>query len=603
MATINDIVNLDSRKGDISAGGGDAGALQIDTKPLQTLGLYTNFYNKTVYEQTVKDRDTKLQEVAKVAAIDANNLFGKDKDYLVKKLNNLKEFAAGYAKNPNLTIEDQLKWQTALSDVNNDYLSGKQRALSYQTQLNELNTSHSGKEKEILLGELNDKFNNTDIATQISSGTGFKPVAINLPGAATMTFDTLLNGRNEVVKVNSTIYNPLANSQLASTVALGINSLNESVSGVEGELQKTAQGQAQLWAGMTDTFNSVLTSKDTDGSYKYFDAEGIFLPEKFKADNAGNATIMQPFNALVNLDAYSKEKKQEVSQGIYSDRGITYKAPTNLDAQAFGAGIISFTPNGVSKEQLIQGGLYQSYLGDKTTKEFKETGLGIAQQNADATTKNAQTNVGQLQLGWKKFDLDKDKWKASQTGAEDMKSGALNRAQRIYNDLTKLADKNGVISPDKVRQLNTEQLNYLGSNQVSESDAGVKSNVFVPLDFGNDEGKRTEAAIQLKNGEINVLRPKEGQSELERTQSGGFRGRWDNNRSTNITNMATNILNEQLKNAGSKELNAYAPIDYAGQVSPTETTPTKGGNTYTETKVINGVKWGMKADGTIEKIK
>lgn len=408
MATINDIVNLDSRRGDVAAGGGDAGAFQVDTRPLQTLGLYTNLYNKTLYEQTVQDRDTKLAQVAKLSDIDANNLFGKDKEYLVKKLNNLRDFATQYAKNPNLTIDDQLKWQTALSDVNNDYLSGKQRALSYQTQLNDLNTSHSGQEKEILLKELNDKFNNTDISTPISTGTGYKPVSVELPAPATLTFNTLKNGANEMVDVKSTVYNPMANAALASASVLGVSSLAKGLTGTEAELQQTANGEAQHWAGMTDAFNSVLTAKDANGGYKYFDANGQFLADKFKTENAANTAIMQPYNALVNLNTYSTQKKQEIANGIYTDKGISYKAPETLTPEMFDAGIVNFTPNGISKEQLAQGGMFQKYVGDQNVKTFKETGLGIAQQNADTARMNARTNQGELQQKKEEFKYKKE---------------------------------------------------------------------------------------------------------------------------------------------------------------------------------------------------
>lgn len=408
MATINDIVNLDSEKGDIASGGGNAGALNINTQPLDQLGLYTNFYNQTLYRQTIQDRDAKLAQVAKISDIDANNLFGKDKDYLVKKLNNLRDFATAYARNPNLTIADQLKWQTALSDVNNDYLSGKQRALTYQTRLNDINTNYSGDQKDIKLKELNNDFQNTDIATQLSTGTGYKPVQVNLPNPATLTLNTLKNGANQVVDVKSTVYNPQANAALAQTSVLGLNSVADGLKGTEAELQQTADGEAQHWAGMTDTFNSVLTSKNVDGSYKYFDANGAFLADKFKTDNASNTAIMQPYNALVNLNNYSTQKKQELANGIYTDRGIQYQAPTSLTPDMFNAGIIKFTPNGVTKEQLAQGGIFQKYLGDTVSKTFKETNAAIQQQKANADNMRASAYVRKTNADISKMNSEEE---------------------------------------------------------------------------------------------------------------------------------------------------------------------------------------------------
>ena len=575
MATINDIVNLDSRKGDVAAGGGDAGAFQVDTRPLETLGLYTNLYNQTLYHQTVQDKNTKIQELAKMSDIDANNLVGKDKDYLVKKLNNLKQFAVEYAKNPNLTIDDQLKWQTALSDVNNDYVSGKQRSLTYQARLNDINTNYSGEQKNIKLKELEDDFKNTDITTQLSTGTGYKPVSVDLPAPATLTFNTLKNGANEVVDVKSTVYIPQTNASLAQTSVLGVHSLFKGLTGTEEELQATANGEAQHWAAMKDAFNAVMAAKNSDGTYKYFDSNGQFLSDKFETDNASNTAIMQPYNALVNLNAYSTQKTQEITNGIYTDKGVSYQAPANLKVGMFKAGIIKFTPDGVSADQLAQGGMFQKYLGDQNIKTFKETKTAIEQQKANAASSNAA-------LGWKKLNLDREKWKATQVGDEDMKSSALAKAQRIYGELKNLADAQGVISPDKLRQLNSEQLKYLGGlTTVVNPTNGNQTTEYAPLKISS------QSAIQLRNGQIQVMNPVEGETQLRKTEDGRYMGHFDNASSTNITNVATNILNEQLKNAGAKELNSYAPIDYATN---------EGGQTQNATQDKKPVELAGKVD-------
>jgi hypothetical protein len=522
MATINDIVNADNYKGDISAGGGDAGAFQIDTKPLQTLGLYTNYYNNTVYNQTVKDRDTKLQEIAKVSAIDANNLFGKDKDFLVNKLNNLKQLAVGYAKNPNLTIDDQLKWQTALSDVNNDYQSGKGRALSYQSQLNDLNANKSGEQKAILLKELNDKFANTDIATPISTGTGYKPVEVNVPPPQTLTGNTLLNGANQVVDATWSVYNPLANAALASSTVMGINSLSKGLTGTEADLQATADGHAQMWAGMTDTFNSVLSSKNTDGSYKYFDANGAFQLDKFKTDNAGNTAIMQPFNSLVGLNTYSQTKKQELAQGIYSDKGIQYKAPTGLTQDMFDAGVVNFTPDGVKPEQLVQAGMYQQYLGDKVQKKFTETSQAIKKQQADSGTMNAVTNRMKLyqdQFEFK-YNADHPKGGAGAKAATPLETPAImfgDHVQRLKNYFDKNPDQTMTVRINAVDKDTRKAMGITDKTVGMVESVNYKSDGSYSIKFKDNKrldenGKSVEALPvagtieQLKQGYIDAVK-------------------------------------------------------------------------------------------------
>lgn len=521
MATINDIVNLDSRKGDVAAGGGDAGAFQIDTRPLETLGLYTNLYNQTLYRQTVQDKDEKIKELAKISDIDANNLVGKDKDYLVKKLNNLRQFAVEYAKNPNLTIDDQLKWQTALSDVKNDYDSGKQRALVYHTRLDSINTNDFGDPQKIKLKELNDEFQNTDITTQLSTGTGYKPVSVDLPAPATLTFNTLKNGANEVVDVKSTVYNPKANAAIASAGVLGVGSLFKGLTGTEADLQATANGEAQHWAGMVDAFNSVLTAKNSDGAYKYFDANGQFLSDKFKTDNAANTAIMQPYNALVNLNTYSTQKKQEIANGVYTDKGVSYQAPANLTPDMFDAGIVKFTPDGVSKEQLAQGGMFQKYLGDQNVKTFKETGLGIQQQNADTARMNARTNQAELGLKREEFKYKKEHPEAkTPKGETTLDTPAIlfgNHVERLKN---RFKDPKVLTVNVPVNKIDKDTRTAIGITDANVGDVDSvvyrKDGSYI-VNFKNNEitdadGKKVEqkpivgTIEQLKQGYIDAVR-------------------------------------------------------------------------------------------------
>lgn len=521
MATVNDIVNIDSRRGDVAAGGGDAGVFQIDTRPLETLGLYTNFYNQTVYRQTVRDRDAKLQEVAKLSQIDVNNLVGKDKNYLVKKLNNLRSFATQYAKNPNLTIDDQLKWQTALSNVKDDYDSGKARALTYQSRLNDINTNYSGEQKNIKLRELENDFQNTDIATQLSSGTGYKPVSIELPAPATLTFNTLKNGANEVVDVKSTVYNPQANAALGAASVIGVSSLSKGLSGTEEELQATANGEAQHWAGMTDAFNSVLTAKDVNGNYKYFDTNGTFIEDKFKRDNAGNIAIMQPFNALKNLSNYSLQKKQEISQGIYSDKGITYQAPPNLTSDMFDAGIITFTQDGITKDQLANGGIFQKFVGDQNIKKYSKTGLGIAQQQANTASRNADTNAGRLGLAREEFKYKKEHPDAkTPKGETTLETPAIlfgDHVQRLKDKFSKTPNKDAlVVKPNAIDKDTRAALNINDDLPYIDNVTYRKDGSYV-INYKNNKRKDENGndveqqpivgtIEQLKQGYINSVR-------------------------------------------------------------------------------------------------
>lgn len=522
MATINDIVNLDNYKGDVAAGGGDAGAFNIDTRPLQQLGLYTNFYNKTVYDQTIQDRDQKIKEISAVADIDLNNLQGKDKELITKNLANLTAFATEYAKNPNITVQDQLKWQTALGTVQNDYMSGKQRSLAYHAQLNDINSNHSGAEKDILTNELNEKFNSTDISTPISTGTGYKPVAVDVPPPQTIEGNNLLNMANSIVDAKWSVYNPSSNAALASSTVLGLNNLRTGLTGTSANLQDIANGAAQQWAGMTNAFNATITAKNVDGTYKYFDAQGNFDANKFQTENASNTAVMQPYNALVNLNQYSTQKKNEVAQGVYSDKGITYKAPPSLTPNMFDAGIINFSPDGITPDQLVQAGMFQKYVGDRVIKTFKETGLGISQQNANTARQNADTNSGELALKREQFKYQKEHPNADKPAKADttLETPAIlfgNHVARLKKIFSNPKNETEIVSVNAIDKDTKEALGINDKNIGDIESVTYRKDGSYAINFKNDEitdenGVKVKqkpivgTIEQLKQGYIDAVR-------------------------------------------------------------------------------------------------
>lgn len=571
MATVQDILQADSFAGNANLGGANAPAIQIDTRPLQQLALYTQFYNKTLYDQDIKDRDTKIANLAIMSQIDLNNLHGKDKDTLANSLEALKNDASDYARKDNITIQDQLKWQTSLSDVLGKYTVSKQRALSYSNEMNGINSDGTlnDKQKKIKIDDLNKRFDESSAFEPLSSGTGYKPVNINLPDPATSTVSVMRieNNKNTLASNDITFFNPLASAPLAMNAVNGVNSLLNSATGVDKDLQATSTGEAQTWAGMKDALNSVIASKGADGKFKYFDDNNKFLYDKFKQDNASNTAIMQPVDAMMGLNNYSQQHQNELKAGQFSDEGVNYNAPSTLTPDTFAAGIINITPDGVQANQLALAGMFTKYLGDKNEKKVTALKLGIEQQNANSESSKAA-------LGWANLKLDKDKWKATQSvGTDAMQNTALDKAKRIYNEMAALADKNGVISPDKVRQLNVEQLKYLGVEQpaaIDEATGKTLSAGFKPLAL--DDNK--QYAIQLKNGQIQVL---EG-DKITQAESGSYKGgNFNPNLSTNLTNIATNVLNEMAKNSTGKEINDYNAVNTAanGEEQPTFSQPTK----------------------------
>ncbi len=104
MATIGEISQGASYRGDPVLGGANAPALKFDVNPFEKLAAYTQFYNKNMWEQKIKDRDAKIGEVADAANIDLYSLRGKDRDELIKAVEAFKPIATAYTKKSDRTF-------------------------------------------------------------------------------------------------------------------------------------------------------------------------------------------------------------------------------------------------------------------------------------------------------------------------------------------------------------------------------------------------------------------------------------------------------------------------------------------------------------------
>ncbi|HCU07155.1 MAG TPA: hypothetical protein DIC42_06240 [Holosporales bacterium] len=272
-------------------------------------------------------------------------------------------------------------------------------------------------------------------------------------------------------------------------------------------------------------------------------------------------------------NAYAEKRLADIKNGYYIDNVTGEKILLTSGDKA--EDIIFIDVNKPLKpEHLSFLDKFEKAAPDAVDKKFTQTDNARKDATLAETIRN--NKVDQYLKG-RQLKLDEDKWKVAQTGGQTQINGAMERAKRIYADMVKLADANGVISPDNIRKLNVEQLKYLGIEVPQERDADgkiISAGGFKPLDLS---GKKY--GIQLVDGKINVFGPaKDGKGkdvELKVLPDGRLVGNLDNTKSTTLYNIGTNILNEELKTAGAKELNAYMGIDVIGGV----TSNTDGGST------------------------
>lgn len=570
MATASDIgANFDNYTGNAALGGADAQVFNLDTKPLELLGQYTYHFKKAQWEQQQADTNAKVKELSDLSNIHLNDLRGKDKEQATKEFTDLLNYAGEYArkipKNNQEKIQQELEWQTKLGAFSNNFDSGKQRAVSYYAHLNTIkqNITDATTQDEAIK-QLDKKFDTTGIDTPISAVPNFKIEKFDIPDATQQEINTVAISGNDNFNVKGMIYNPKLNAGVADATILGIGkaypkkgtpeydnlSQNEKD---QADIQATTTPEGKGWVDAVDPLNSAIKKYVKDG---HFDADS------FETDNASNITLMNAYNALKKYDSDNQDRYNQSINGYFTDHGINIPLPPTVNPNDFKVGFVDFA-KGVNANQLVQSGMYAKYKGDIFTKTIQHT--GEANDLIKASMSNATTRRGQdldFKAASNRLKADEEKWKASQSGSTTQINGAIERAKRIYTDMLKLTDKNGVISPDKVRQLNIEQLKYLGIEAPQKRDVDgtiIDQGGFKPLTFED----KVPYAIQLKDGNVQVLKD----ATINETGSGSYKGQFDPTKSTNIYNIGTNILNEELKNAGSKELNSYYGVDVTGQAT------------------------------------
>lgn len=551
MATIQEISQGSNYQGNAALGGFAPKAIDIDNKPLQTLAAYTVMFNKNQYDQRQKDTDEKIKELATLSQYNILGARGKDKEEAINTYEKLqeamREFAMmGVPKSPQQKLQQELEVKTKTKQTIDKINSLNARGIAYDKRLNDIKINYSDpKIREIKTKQLEDEFNSTDWQTPIGSEEKFTAILPTIGAASTRSSTANKNVGNQIVQQKLDIFVPSDNMNQSSVEALGFDRLSilpPNATEAEKrnfELQQASGGKAKILNEATALFNKALS----DDKYK---VNGVI---DYKLIIQDNPLLGAFINGIDEYNAYADELTTDINNGVFK---------TKLGKEIPLGGVIELKDifkidknKKLETKDLI---FIEKFLSAPPKKEIEEkiieTNEAISKQNANTASRNATVNE-------KQFEFDKGKWNTSQVGAENIKNGAWTLAESIYSDLTKLADANGVISPDNVRKLNNEQRKYLGI------ESGTTVGIFNPLELPET------SAIQLTNGEVRVL------NNAKKLEDGRYSGKFDNTKSTNIRNIATNRLNEELRNSGSKEINTYMGIDVSGS----NTSNTSGGST------------------------
>lgn len=570
--------NFSDYQGSPNLGGVNAPALQIDTRPLQDLAAYTFTYNKAQFEQRQKDMEAKAKQLADITAYDLTSAIPKDRDEIQKGYNDLFNYVQD-----NPTVLDYknnekgwMEYNKKKNEFENKLQGAKSRSVLYTVREQEVSNATDPSMKAFLQKNLDDEANSTDLSTPLNHTQLFDIAPVQVEAPPSFKLDVSNKGANFLATRTYDLPDMSSARSQASAKALGFsqNTLDENS---DSFLSKTPQEQqlirdqfkAQTASGKLEPVESANNISDVLKSPKYQDAkfrnsDGTLNIDAVIKDNANNKLVGGVLTSIQQFNNKMDEMANQIDAGYFTD-----KLGQQLN---FGSGGLNKNDyskidlsDGLSPEELLTVRITGLAKAPSYTTKVDQTNEGIAKQNVAIAgghlNETIRHNKATEFLDSKTLDSNTEKWKASQVGGTTQINGAMERAKRIYKDLLKITDKNGVITPDKIRLLNVEQLKYLGTEVPQERDANgviTTQGGFKPLSFETDtDGKIKPHAIQLVNGEIRVLKD----AKPSETGSGRYLGNFDPTKSTNLYNIGTNILNEELQKAGSKELNSYIGVD------------------------------------------
>jgi hypothetical protein len=560
-----------------NAGLGEVGGnpVRIDTRPLMELAAYSFEYNKAAYFQKQREIEGQAKQLADMTAYDLTTAIPKDREEIQKGYNELFD----YVRN-NPTVLDYknnqkgwMEYNKKKSDFENKLSGGKSRSVLYQVRQKEIADATSPAMKAYLQKQLDEEANSTSLDTPLKHTNQFDLTPVEVTAPTMIKFDVTKVG--SMFNANRTFVLPDMTNVAAQASAKALGLLRNPIDENSTELEKQ-QFEAQSASGKLEPVESAnnISTVLADSRYKdpkFLKDDGSIDVEAVIKDNSGNGLVSGVLGSIKQYNDKMDEMQAQIRSGYFQDKlgKVLSFGQDGLKESDYSKIDIS---DGVTPEELLKVRILGLAPAPSYTTKLDQTNAAIAQQNANTSSgqlaETIRNNKAKLALDSKEFKLNEDKWKATQVGGTTQINGAMVKAKRIYADMLKLADKNGVISPDKVRQLNAEQLKYLGVEQVETSETGVPRSIYKSLDLSttDKDGKKvTEYAIQLVDGQIKVLKAAEkNDGKLIQKPSGSYEGMFDPSKSTNVYNVGTNILNEQLKTAGSKEFNTYSDLEGGG---------------------------------------
>lgn len=335
MATIGEITSGASYRGDAALGGANTGSFQIDVRPIQQLAQYTYLYNKSLFDQTQKDADQKIEELAKLTAYDLANARGKDKDAGIKALADLQKFGAEFAakgtpKTPEEKIQQQIEYQNKIQGAEKIINSINARGIGYTARKNAILSSNADAGlKDTQLKQLDEEFDNSDIYTKISAQPNFDLSAPKVGAPIIKKTGVLVETPNGVVDQTLGFYDAKANRNAsfleAHNLELPILPANATpLQRQEYEQKLKIKSTNNLWQETAKVYEAAFS----DPKYQLaLPAEGENQTGlNYEAIKRDNPILSNILDLTDRYNAYMTQRKADAQAGYYTDKlGNTVK--------------------------------------------------------------------------------------------------------------------------------------------------------------------------------------------------------------------------------------------------------------------------------------
>ncbi len=322
MATVSDITNAASYRGDANLGSFVPSAIEIETRPLATLAAYTVMQNQAFYKQRQIDADSKIKELADLSQYDITNARGKDKELAITMFVDLQKKMKEYAKkgvptNPQEKIQQELELKSSVKDATDKIKSLNARGIAYNARLNAINKEDTtGEIKSVKKKQLDAEFDAGSWDTPIAAEEKF---TVNLPkiGAPVYTKNvTSVNVGNQVIQQEVQFFNPAKNLDNATADVLGFqnntlpaNATPEQIR--QFELGQASGGQAKVLTDAATFLNSALADP------KYRNEDGTINQQAVASDNRIAASVL---NGIDRYNKYAEDLRQDIRNGFYTTK-------------------------------------------------------------------------------------------------------------------------------------------------------------------------------------------------------------------------------------------------------------------------------------------